>query len=121
MTEQQTIAEVLTRFSTWAIIGCSPDPRRDSHRIARLLKGRGYRIIPVNPKVEELLGERAYPSLRDIPRSEDVEVVDVFRRSALAGAHVDEAIDTGREQCGCSSGSSTRRRPSGPEPPACRS
>lgn len=95
MTERQTIAEVLTRYKTWAVIGCSPDPRRDSHRIARLLQSRGYRVIPVNPHVDEVLGERAYASLHDVPRAEGVEVVDIFRRSALAGAHVDEAIEAG--------------------------
>lgn len=97
MTESQTISDVLTRFKTWAVVGCSPDPRRDSHRIARLLQSRGYKIIPVNPQVDEILGERAYPSLGDVPRSEGVEVVDIFRRSELAGTHVDEAIATGAQ------------------------
>lgn len=95
MTDSDTIAHVLTRLKTWAVVGCSPDPRRDSHRIARMLQSRGYRIIPVNPGVDEVLGERAYPSLLDVPASEGVEVVDVFRRSAFAGAHVDEAIEIG--------------------------
>ena len=91
--DPRLIAEVLTRFKTWAVVGCSPDPTRDSHRIARLLQSRGYRVIPVNPRIDEVLGEQAYPSLRDVPASEGIEVVDVFRRSSLAGAHVDEAIE----------------------------
>jgi len=90
-----TVAAVLTSYRVWAVVGCSPDPRRDSHRIAELLQSRGYRVIPVNPGVGEVLGERCYPSLGDIPASEGVEVVDVFRRSELAGAHVDEAIEMG--------------------------
>jgi predicted CoA-binding protein len=83
----------LTETSTWAVVGCSPDPGRDSHRIARLLQRRGFRVIPVNPAVREILGERCYPSLGDI--EEPVDVVDVFRRSSEAGVHVDEAIEIG--------------------------
>jgi predicted CoA-binding protein len=86
------IRKVLTQTHTWAVVGCSPDPGRASHRVARMLQGHGYRVIPVNPEVDELLGERCYPSVTSIPASEAVEVVDVFRRSDQAGAHVDEAI-----------------------------
>ena len=78
---------------TWAVVGASPDPHRDSHRIAAMLARRGYRVIPVNPNCDTLFGARAYPSLRDVP--EPVDVVDVFRRSDAAGAHVDEAIEIG--------------------------
>jgi uncharacterized protein len=88
-----TIRHVLTAYRTWAVVGCSPDAARDSHRIARLLQSRGYRVIPVNPAVDEVLGERCFPSLADIP--EPVDVVDVFRRSSEAGRHVDEAIQIG--------------------------
>lgn len=95
MNEPETIRHLLTGARTWAVVGCSPDPARDSHRIARLLQSRGLRVIPVNPKVDEVLGERCYPSVTAIPRSEGVEVVDVFRRADAAGAHVDEAIAIG--------------------------
>ena len=91
----QTIRQVLTETHAWAVVGCSPDPRRDSHRIARLLQERGFRVIPVNPHVENLLGERSYPTLRDIPATERIDVVDIFRRADRAGAHVDEAIAIG--------------------------
>ena len=91
----ETIRELLTETRTWAVVGCSPDPRRDSHRVARLLQHRGFRVIPVNPAVDELLGERCYPSVLDIPSAEGVEVVDIFRRADQAGRHVDEAIATG--------------------------
>ncbi len=91
----QTIRTLLTETHTWAVVGCSPDPRRDSHRIARLLQERGFRVIPVNPHVDEVLGVRAYPSLQAIPETEPIEVVDIFRRADLAGAHVDEAIAAG--------------------------
>ena len=89
------VAAVLTEHKVWAVVGCSPDPWRDSHRIAKLLQDRGYRVIPVNPHCDEILGERCYASLRDVPAAEGVEVVDIFRRSAAAGAHVDEAIAIG--------------------------
>jgi predicted CoA-binding protein len=77
-------------------VGCSPSPHRDSHRIAGLLKGRGNRIIPVNPTAagDDILGERCQASLTDLPAG-SVDVVDVFRRSDAAGAHVDEAIAIG--------------------------
>ena len=89
------IEDVLTSTRTWAVVGCSPDPWRDSHRIARLLQDHGFRVIPVNPYARQVLGERCYPSVTAIPAEEDVEVVDVFRRADEAGGHVDEAIAIG--------------------------
>jgi len=95
LNEPELIHRLLTTPGTWAVVGCSPDPRRDSHRIAALLKSRGHRIAPVNPSAEEILGERAYAKVADVPG--EVTVVDVFRRSDQAGAHVDEAIAAGAE------------------------
>ena len=89
------VRTLLTTTRTWAVVGCSPDPSRDSHEVASLLQARGFRVIPVNPNEDEILGERCYPSLGAIPAELGVEVVDVFRRSELAGAHVDEAIAIG--------------------------
>jgi hypothetical protein len=91
----EDVDAILDGMKVWAVVGCSPDPSRDSHRIAAMLQARGLRVIPVNPAVDSVLGERCYPSVMDIPASEGVEVVDVFRRSAFAGAHVDEAIAIG--------------------------
>lgn len=88
-------AAVLDEHKVWAVVGCSPDPVRDSHSIAAMLQRQGYRVIPVNPNCEEILGERCYRSLNDIPAEEGVEVVDIFRRSEAAGEHVDEAIAIG--------------------------
>ena len=90
---ETTIRRVLTEYRTWAVVGCSPDPRRDSHDVAAFLLRRGYRVIPVNPSCTEVLGQRCYPSVGDIP--EAVDVVDIFRRSERAGAHVDEAVAAG--------------------------
>jgi predicted CoA-binding protein len=87
------VRAILTGTRVWAVVGCSPDPGRDSHRIASMLQRRGYTVIPVNPLASEILGERCYPSLDAIPG--DVEVVDVFRRASAAGAHVDEAVAIG--------------------------
>ncbi|HET6869792.1 MAG TPA: CoA-binding protein [Solirubrobacteraceae bacterium] len=91
----ETIRTLLTETRTWAVIGCSPDPDRDSHRIARLLRDRGFRVVPVNPNATEVLGERCYPSLDAVPETERIDVVDIFRRADHAGAHVDEAIAAG--------------------------
>ena len=91
-----TIRRVLTETTTWAVVGCSPSPHRDSHRIAALMRRRGFRVVPVNPAVDEVLGERAYASLAEVREAGiEVDVVDVFRRSDQAGAHVDEAIAVG--------------------------
>jgi uncharacterized protein len=89
----EDIRFALRETRTWAVVGCSPDPGRDSHRIAALLQRHGFRVIPVNPAASEVLGERCYPDLASI--GEPVDVVDIFRRASEAGAHVDEAIETG--------------------------
>ncbi len=91
--DQATIERVLTDYRTWAVVGLSENPGRASHRVAAFLQARGYRIIPVNPVAEQILGETAYPDLASIP--EPVDVVDIFRRSSRAGVHVDEAIAVG--------------------------
>jgi uncharacterized protein len=77
------------------VVGCSPSPYRDSHRIAALLRTRGNRIVPVNPQAAgaEIHGERCVASLDAV--GERVDVVDIFRRADAAGAHVDEAIAIG--------------------------
>lgn len=89
------IARRILGFSTWAVVGCSPDPARPSHGVARFLQRQGYEVIPINPREDEVLGLRCYASLADVPAQAGIEVVDVFRRSDQAGAHVDEAIAVG--------------------------
>ena len=93
--EEAVARRILEDNRTFAVVGCSPDPARASHSVASFLQSRGYRVIPVNPNCDEVLGERAYARLADIPAEENVEVVDVFRRSEHAGAHVDEAVEIG--------------------------
>lgn len=93
--ETDEIRHVLEDLQTWAVVGCSPDPRRDSHGVAQFLQQLAKRVIPVYPGEDEILGERAFPDLASVPSDAGIEVVDVFRRSAEAGVHVDEAIALG--------------------------
>ena len=92
------IAErILREFRVWAVVGCSSDPKRASHGVARYLMRQGYEVIPVNPNEASVHGITAYPDLRDVPddvRSR-IEVVDLFRRADLVMPHVEEAIDIG--------------------------
>jgi len=89
------IRALLARVRTIAVVGLSPNPRRPSHAVARSLQGFGYRIIPVRPAVDAVLGERAYASLRDLhaDRPEGVDLVDVFRAPEHVPALVDECIE----------------------------
>ncbi len=89
----EDVERILTTSKTIAVVGLSDKPDRDSHQIVGYLQQVGYRIIPVNPRISEALGEKAYPSLRDIP--ERVDVVQIFRRSQDVPPVVDEAIATG--------------------------
>jgi len=89
------VEELLTATRTWAVVGASPDPSRDSHRVMQALRTWGFDVLPVNPTCEEVAGLPAVPSLADVPPGHRVDVVDVFRRSSEAGRHVDEAIAIG--------------------------
>jgi predicted CoA-binding protein len=84
--------EVLARAQTIAVVGLSEKPERDSHQIAAYLRSVGYRVIPVNPAVADVFGERAYPSLSAIPAEIRVDIADLFRRSDQVAPIVDEAI-----------------------------
>lgn len=93
--EDDAIRGLLATPGTWAVVGCSPRPDRDSHRIAALLRSRGHRIVPIRPGQDEILGERAYPTLEAAAADHSIDVVDVFRRSDQAGVHIDEAVAIG--------------------------
>ena len=97
MTDETTATarRILDDATTWAVVGASPRPGRPSHGVMRTLLDHGYDVIPVNPTCDEVHGRRAYPDLASIPDEVDVDVVDIFRRSEHAGAHVDEAIERG--------------------------
>lgn len=92
-TDDETARRVLEAGGTWAVVGASDDPWRSSYGVAELLIERGYDVVPVNPTHSEVLGLTCYPTLADVPRP--VDVVDLFRRSELAGVHVDEAVAIG--------------------------
>lgn len=83
---------LLRATETIAVVGLSPDAARPSHQVALYLRTVGYRIIPVNPMLESVLGEPSYPSLSAAAQACRIDVVDVFRRSEFVGPLVDEAI-----------------------------
>jgi predicted CoA-binding protein len=84
------IRALLQRIKTIAVVGLSASPGRPSHGVAKALQGFGYRIIPVNPALSEVLGEKSYPSLRELP--EPVDLVDVFRDPSHVASIVDDCI-----------------------------
>lgn len=90
--DAQTIERVLA-YETWAVVGLTANQRRPAYGVARFLQQHGKRIVPINPKGEPVHGEPGYQTLADVPFP--VDVVDVFRRSTEAGAHVDEAVVAG--------------------------
>ena len=77
------LKEILTRYKTVAIVGLTRDPSKDSHRVAEYLKNHGFHIVPINPFANEVLGEKSYKSLLDVPADvqKTLEIVDVFRPS----------------------------------------
>ncbi len=89
------LRRILRDVRVIAMVGASPDWNRPSYFAMKYLQGKGYRVIPVNPKAagSEILGERCYASLKEIP--EPVDMVDIFRNSAAAGPISDEAIEIG--------------------------
>ncbi len=89
------LRSLLGAAKTIAVVGLSTRPTRPSNQVAAYLQRHGYRIVPVNPHVEEVLGERAYPSLLDIPSDIHVDVVDVFRRAAFTPEVAQQAVAIG--------------------------
>jgi len=90
--EEEVTRDLLRRARTIAVVGLSPNPMRPSNSVARYLQRSGYKIVPVNPGHDEILGEKSYRTLSDAARDHTIDVVDVFRRSEHAGAVVDQAI-----------------------------
>ena len=91
---QNDIKEILTKYKTVAVIGLSREPGKDSHRVSAYLKKHGFRIVPVNPFADEVLGEKSYKSLLDIPPEiqKTIEVIDIFRPSKDVPPIVEQAI-----------------------------
>ncbi len=98
MTDDATIRRILTSVRTIAVVGWSPNPDRASHHVAAFLAQRGYRVIPVNPGQagQQTLGQTVRATLAEVAQKDGpVDMVEIFRRSEVAGAVVDEAIAIG--------------------------
>jgi predicted CoA-binding protein len=91
---QNEIKEILTTYRTVAVVGLSREPDKDSHRVGAYLKDHGFRIIPVNPFTDEVLGEKSYKSILDIQAEiqKTIEVVDIFRPAKDVPPIVEQAI-----------------------------
>jgi uncharacterized protein len=90
LTQSDSIAELLKRARTIAVVGLSDNPLRPSHGVSAYMQSHGYRIIPVNPQIKGCLGEKAYSSLLEVP--EKIDIVNIFRRPEFVEEIVDEAI-----------------------------
>jgi uncharacterized protein len=93
MMNDTQLTELLRQAKTIAVVGLSGNRTRASYGVSRFLQRQGYRVIPVNPNETEVLGERAYPSLRDVP--DDIDIVNIFRRSEKVPEVVDDALQKG--------------------------
>ena len=93
MPKAEKIAELLRSAKTIAVVGLSNNPARTSNGVSAYMQSQGYRIIPVNPAISEALGEKAYPTLSEVP--EKIDIVNVFRRPEHVPEVVDEAIRLG--------------------------
>jgi predicted CoA-binding protein len=88
---EQEVADILEKAETIAVVGISHKEHRDSHKVAKYLKEQGYKLIPVNPKYKEVLGEPCYRDLKSVP--EQIDIVDVFRNIEAIPSVVDEAVE----------------------------
>jgi predicted CoA-binding protein len=88
--QSDPIAELLKNSRTIAVVGLSSNPLRPSHGVSAYMQSHGYRIVPVNPNIDECLGEKAFKSLLDVP--EKIDIVNIFRRSEFVDEVVDQAI-----------------------------
>jgi predicted CoA-binding protein len=89
----EKIKQVLENAKTIAVVGLASSPMRPSYGVSAYMQQQGYRIIPVNPTIPDSLGEKAYPSLRDIPKDIKIDIVDVFRRPDAVPEIVDQVIE----------------------------
>ena len=93
LNESDPILEILKTSKTIAVVGLSSNPMRPSYAVTEYMQGSGYRIIPVNPNETEVLGEKSYARLEDVP--EKIDIVDIFRRSEEVMSVVESAIRVG--------------------------
>ena len=93
MNEQETIKKIFNECRTIGVVGLSSNPMRPSNGVSAFMQEKGYKVIPINPNEQVVLGETAYPQLEEVP--DKIELVNIFRNSAFAGEAVDEAIEIG--------------------------
>ncbi|MCF8210670.1 MAG: CoA-binding protein [Rhodoferax sp.] len=96
-TEADSISHILTRFRTVAVVGLSPKSHRDSYQVSRYMQQHGWRIVPINPLADNILGEPAYASLTEAARHEKIGLVNVFRNPDDVPPIVEEAIELGAQ------------------------
>lgn len=87
--------DLLKEAKTIAVIGLSDNPDRHSHRVAKYFQEKGFKIIPINPKLKEVLGEKAYPDLVSVPKEIEIDIVDIFRKAEEVVPHLQEVVDRG--------------------------
>lgn len=92
---EDRVQELLKRARIIAVVGLSDNISRPSYGVSAYLQSKGYRVVPVNPRLGEVLGERAYPSLSEAAKAEQIDIVDVFRNSDAVPAIVDEVLTLG--------------------------
>lgn len=92
---EDRVLNCLSKAKTIAVIGISDDQSRPSYGVAEYLQSRGYRVVPINPGLKQVLGETAYPSLGAAAKHEKIDIVDVFRRPEAVSAIVDEVLELG--------------------------
>jgi uncharacterized protein len=90
-----TLRSILDQARTIAVVGLSSKTHRDSNGVARFLQHRGYKVVPVNPNETEVLGEKAYPSLLDVPTDVPIDIVDVFRKAEETPPIAEDAVSAG--------------------------
>ncbi len=93
ITKEEDLRSLLSEAKTIAVVGASPKPWRDSGAIAEFLVKKGYKVFPVNPQYQEVLGMKCYPDLKSVP--EKIDIVDIFRNPDDVMPVIDEAISVG--------------------------
>lgn len=91
--KDEVISEIFATVKTIAVVGLSPDETKDSHIVAKYLKEQGYKIVPIYPKEEAILGEKVYRSIGEVPFA--IDMVDMFRKPEIADSLVDESLKRG--------------------------
>ena len=99
--DAQTIQSILHRAKTVAVVGLSSNPLRASYFVGYYLQRHGYRVVPVNPRESQILGETSYPSLSEIPNEIDIDIVNVFRAPAAVPGIAEEAVSRGAGSLWC--------------------